>query len=88
MKKNNSVEKTGEIINLMFCHLEPKSRDKILNYIDNFIINDLGIKQDQIPWLNHKENKLEKYWNLLDLMRLCYAKVFSEYLKTHYRKDH
>ena len=88
MKKIDGVEKTGEIISLMFCHLEPKTKGKILNYIDEFIINDLGINQDQIPWLNPKENKLEKYWNLLDLMRLSYAKVFSEYLKTHNRKDH
>jgi hypothetical protein len=88
MKKIDGAEKTSEVINLMFCHLEPKTRGKILNCIDEFIIKDLGIKQDQIPWLNPKENKIEKYCNLLDLMRLCYAKVFSEYLKTYNRKDH
>jgi hypothetical protein len=69
----------GEVINLiLFPTLTPDDRQWILNYIDEFIINELNIQKEQLPWLNGKRD-IEEWRNLVVMIRLSVAKIFSTY---------
>jgi hypothetical protein len=69
----------SEVINLiLFPTLNPDDRRWILNYIDEFIIDELNIKREQLPWLNGK-TEIEDWKNLAVMMRLSVAKLFSTY---------
>ena len=69
----------AEVINLiLFPTLNPDDRRWILNYIDEFIIDELNIKREQLPWLNGK-TEIEDWKNLAVMMRLSVAKLFSTY---------
>ena len=69
----------AEVINLiLFPSLTPDDKQWILNYIDKFIINELNIKKEQLPWLNGKRD-IEEWKNLTVMLRLSVAKIFSTY---------
>ena len=72
-----TTENTTNVVNTMFSRLSPEDRNKILNMIDEFIINQLGIDKSDIPWLNSEKNKVKDFIHVLNLMRLSYAKVFN-----------
>ena len=82
MNNNDKKEKNfnnSEVINLiLFPTLTPDDKQWILNYIDEFIINELNIKKEQLPWLNGKRD-IEEWRNLVVMLRLSVAKIFSTY---------
>jgi len=75
---------TGEVskvVNIMFSKLDPKERDRIINLVDHFLIYDLEISEQDIPWLNSAKQNLKEYRHLLDMIRLSTAKLLGEYDK-------
>lgn len=81
-----STDQATEIVNLMFSRLTPTQRNKILNIIDDFVINDLGIPEGDVPWLNKSKKNVEDYIHILDLMRLAYARLFNN-AETKFKKN-
>ena len=79
LSKKEKNFNNSEVINLiLFPTLTPDDKQWILNYIDEFIINELNIKKEQLPWLNGKRD-IEEWRNLAVMLRLSVAKIFSTY---------
>jgi hypothetical protein len=76
--KEKNFNNAGVINLLLFPTLTPDDKQWILNYIDEFIINELNIKKEQLPWLNGKRD-IEEWRNLAVMLRLSVAKIFSTY---------
>jgi len=79
-------EEAQKALVTMLWKEDPISRDQIFNSIDRFLIEELGIKKEDIPWLNKKKDNQKGYLDLLFLFRLTYARIFSEYSNKHYTK--
>jgi len=83
MKKNKledlklNTSEVTEIVSLIFSRFNPSDKKRIYEMIDSFIL-DLGVSENEIPWMNKKKNNIDGYCNLLDLMRLCYAKILDK----------
>jgi len=84
-KEKISTDTVTKIINTIFSRLDPSERSRVFNMIDNFII-DLGVRENDIPWLNPKKNNIDGFCHLLDMMRLCYAKIINESEKRFKKK--
>ena len=83
-KSKEKTETTGEVskvVNIMFSKLDPKERDRIINLVDHFLIYDLEISEQDIPWLNSDKQNRKEYRHLLDMIRLSTAKLLGEYDK-------
>ena len=83
-KSKEKTATTGEVskvVNIMFSKLDPKERDRIINLVDHFLIYDLEISEQDIPWLNSDKQNRKEYCHLLDMIRLSTAKLLSEYDK-------
>ena len=83
-KSKEKTATTGEVskvVNIMFSKLDPKERDRIINLVDHFLIYDLEISEQDIPWLNSDKQNLKEYRHLLDMIRLSTAKLLGEYDK-------
>ena len=77
--KNKSIN-NAEILSLvLLAKLSPEDRQWILNYIDEFIINELNISREDLPWLNGKKN-INDWRNLVVMVRLSVAKILNTYL--------
>jgi hypothetical protein len=74
LKASNSAE----VLTLMFSRMDHNERAWTLNFIDNFIIDYLGIKRENLPWLNGK-NEHHDWDNIVVLLRLAVARIFNEY---------
>ena len=74
LKNSNS----GELLTLMFSKMDHDERANIFNLIDDFLINQLNINKENLPWLNGKK-KHDDYVNLVVLIRLAVAKIFDDY---------
>ena len=83
-----STEETENVINVMFSRLKPEDRERILNYIDDFMIKSLNIPKEQIPWFNPKKNKAEDCRHVCNLMRIAFAKVFNHLEKNFKNQIH
>ena len=51
-KKDPTTEEVSKVVNILFSKLDPKERDRIINLVDEFMIYDLQISEQDIPWLN------------------------------------
>ena len=83
-KPKEKAPTTGEVskvVNIMFSKLDPKDRDRIINLVDHFLIYDLEISEQDIPWLNSDKQNRKEYRHLLDMIRLSTAKLLGEYDK-------
>ena len=83
-KSKEKAPTTGEVskvVNIMFSKLDPKERDRIINLVDHFLIYDLEISEQDIPWLNSDKQNQKEYRHLLDMIRLSTAKLLGEYDK-------
>ena len=83
-KSKEKTATTGEVskvVNIMFSKLDPKERDRIINLVDHFLIYDLEISEQDIPWLNSDKQNQKEYRHLLDMIRLSTAKLLGEYDK-------
>ena len=63
-KKEDSITpvKSGEIITFMFARFDEKERIKLMNFIDEFIIEEFKIKASNLPWLNTSNRDNEEDW--------------------------
>ena len=80
-KKDPTTEEVSKVVNILFSKLDPKERDRIINLVDEFMIYDLQISEQDIPWLNKDEQNLKNYRHLLDMIRLSLARLLGEYDK-------
>jgi hypothetical protein len=64
-KKNdsNTPVKSGEIITFMFARFDEKERAKLMNFIDDFIIEEFKIKESNLPWLSTHNRDSDEDWS-------------------------
>lgn len=86
--KNTKKEEVQKALVLMLWKQDAKTRNEILNSIDHFLIKELNLKKEEIPWLSKKKDNFKGYLDFLSLLRLSYVKVFSEYYNRHHKRLH
>ena len=80
-KKEDSITpvKSGEIITFMFARFDEKERIKLMNFIDQFIIEEFKIKASNLPWLNASNKDNEEDWrNFVVYFRLAIARILEQ----------
>ena len=80
-KKEDSITpvKSGEIITIMFARFDEKERIKLMNFIDQFIIEEFKIKASNLPWLNTSNRDNEEDWrNFVVYFRLAIARILEQ----------
>ena len=80
-KKEDSITpvKSGEIITFMFARFGEKERIKLMNFIDEFIIEEFKIKASNLPWLNTSNRDNEEDWrNFFVYFRLTIARILEQ----------
>ena len=87
-EKQITTSKASRVINVIFSRLEPKEKQRVLKIIDHFVMADLGIPKENIPWLNPAKKNIKDYVHVLDLMRLGYAKLINQAEKDFIKKIH
>ena len=80
-EKSPTTGEVSKVVNIMFSKLDPKERDRIINLVDHFLIYDLEISEQDIPWLNSDKQNRKENRHLLDMIRLSTAKLLGEYDK-------
>jgi hypothetical protein len=71
--------KSGQIIHFIFARYTEKERLKLLNFIDNFIIEEFNIKESDLPWLNSLNKNREEDWsNFFVYFRLAVARILEQ----------
>jgi hypothetical protein len=76
---SNTPVKSGEIINFIFARFTHKERIRLMNYIDNFIVEEFNIKQSNLPWLNSlNKNRDEDWSNFFVYFRLGVARILDQ----------
>jgi hypothetical protein len=76
---SNTPVKSGEIITFMFARFNEKERIRLMNFIDEFIIEEFKIKKSNLPWLNtsHRDNE-EDWRNFFVYFRLTIARILDQ----------
>ena len=74
-----------DILSDMLHRLDPKEFKQFMNIVDDFIINEIGVKKERIPWLS-QINEREDWLKLINLVRLSVAKVLNEYDKRNFKE--
>jgi hypothetical protein len=76
---SNTPVKSGEIITFMFARFNEKERIRLMNFIDEFIIEEFKIKKSNLPWLNtsHRDNE-EDWRNFFVYFRLTVARILDQ----------
>jgi hypothetical protein len=69
----------------MLHRLDPKEFKQFMNIVDDFIINEIGVKKERIPWLN-ETNERDEWLKLINLVRLSVAKVLNEFDKKNFKE--
>ena len=80
-KKDDSdtVVKSGEIISFIFARYSEKERTRLMNFIDEFIIEEFKIKKGNLPWLNSSNRDREEDWsNFFVYFRLAVARILDQ----------
>lgn len=72
-----TTDEATQVINIMFSRLSATERNRILNMIDYFVLKHLKVPEKDVPWFNKKKKKFKDHANVLDLMRLSYAKLLN-----------
>jgi len=76
---SNTPVKSGEIINFIFARFTHNERTRLMNYIDNFIVEEFNIKQSNLPWLNSfNKNRDEDWTNFFVYFRLAVARILDQ----------
>ena len=80
-QKNSGRKDTSYTIVSLFSEYTPQERQEILLDIDNKILMLLDLSEDELPWLNSKENFDEKWSSIIDDIRLVVSKFKYEKLQ-------
>jgi hypothetical protein len=76
---SNTPLKSAEIITFMFARFDEKERTKLMNFIDEFIIEEFKIKASNLPWLNTSNRDNEEDWrNFVVYFRLAIARILEQ----------
>jgi hypothetical protein len=76
---SNTPVKSGEIITFMFARFTEKERKRLMNFIDEFIIEEFKIKASNLPWLNTSNRDNEEDWrNFFVYFRLTMARILEQ----------
>jgi hypothetical protein len=76
---SNTPVKSGEIITFMFARFNEKERTRLMNFIDEFIIEEFKIKKSNLPWLNSSHRDNEEDWrNFFVYFRLTIARILDQ----------
>jgi hypothetical protein len=76
---SNTPVKSGEIVTFMFARFDEKERIKLMNFIDEFIIQEFKIKESNLPWLNTSNRDNEEDWrNFFVYFRLSIARILEQ----------
>jgi len=76
---SNTPIKSGEIVNFIFARYSEKERTRLMNFIDEFIIEEFKIKKDNLPWLNSSSRDREEDWsNFFVYFRLVVARILDQ----------
>jgi hypothetical protein len=76
---SNTPVKSGEIITFMFARFTEKERTRLMNFIDEFIIEEFKIKESNLPWLNSSHRDNEEDWrNFFVYFRLTIARILDQ----------
>ena len=75
----------NDILSDMLHRLDPKEFKQFMNIVDDFIINEIGVKKERIPWLN-ETNEREEWLKLINLVRLSVVKVLNECDKKNFKE--
>ena len=76
---SNTPLKSAEIITFMFARFDEKERTKLMNFIDEFIIEEFKIKASNLPWLNKSNRDNEEDWrNFVVYFRLAIARILEQ----------
>ena len=83
---NKTPIKSGEIVNFIFARYSIKERERLMNFIDDFIVREFEIKESNLPWLNSTHKDREEDWaNFFVYFRLAIARILDQSL-THKSK--
>ena len=78
-EESNTPVKSAEIITFMFARFDEKERTKLMNFIDEFIIEEFKIKASNLPWLNTSNRDNEEDWrNFVVYFRLAIARILEQ----------
>jgi hypothetical protein len=80
-KKDDNIKpvKSGEIVNFIFTRYSYSERVKLMNFIDNFIIDELKIKESNLPWRNTINRDLDEDWtNFIVQFRMAIARILDQ----------
>ncbi len=80
-QKSSGRKDTSYTIVSLFSEYTPQERQEILQDIDNKILMLLDLSEDELPWLNSKENFDEKWSSIIDDIRLVVSKFKYEKLQ-------
>ena len=72
---------TSYTIVSLFSEYTPQERQQILQDIDKKILMLLDLSENELPWLNSKENFDEKWSSIIDDIRLVVSKFKYEKLQ-------
>ena len=76
---SNTPVKSGEIITFIFARFNEKERIRLMNFIDEFIIEEFKIKKSNLPWLNSSHRDNEEDWrNFFVYFRLTVARILDQ----------
>ena len=76
---SNTPVKSGEIINFIFARYSEKERARLMNFIDDFIIEEFKVKESKLPWLNAYNRDRDEDWsNFFVYFRLAVARILDQ----------
>jgi hypothetical protein len=76
---NNTPVKSGEIISFIFTRYSEKERARLMNFIDDFIIEEFKVKESNLPWLNTYNRDRDEDWsNFFVYFRLAVARILDQ----------
>jgi hypothetical protein len=82
--KKKIVLEAPHILRHMRNDLSPKKYQEFINFLDYYMMDELKIRRDQIPWLNRHFKRTD--WKIfIGLLRLIVAKFWHSWEQQHYR---
>ena len=79
--KTSENKNTNETIVGLFSDHTPQQRQEILRDIDNKMFTLLELSEEDLPWVNSKENFSDKWVTIMENLRLVVAKLKYEQIK-------
>jgi hypothetical protein len=82
--KKKIIDNSDKILREMFSTMTAEDFRIIMNFIDDFIVNELKITRDKLPWINKSEERSD-WLDAINMIRFASARLFSELDKWNYK---